>query len=47
MQRLWSMCLEGVQTLHRPLKSHTFCGFCRHSELRYLSYLRQLIPLNP
>ena len=45
--RLWSVCLEGVQMLHRPLKSHASCGYRRHSELRYLPNLKQLIPSNP
>lgn len=47
LQRLWSVCMEGVQMLHRPLKSHASCGSRRHSELRYLPNLKQLIPSNP
>lgn len=34
LQRLWSVCMEGVQMLHRPLKSHASCGYRRYSELR-------------
>lgn len=46
LQRLWGACWVGVQTEYKALRPMHFCGYCRHSKLKYLPRLRQPIPSN-